>query len=32
MAKIMFFSKVNLVAARKEIFKMFFKLLKVKIT
>ena len=28
----MFFSKINLVAARKKIFKIFFQLLKVKIT
>ena len=32
MAKICFFSKINLVAARKKIFKIFFQLLKAKVT
>ena len=32
MAKICFFSKINVVSARKKNFKIFFQLLKVKIT
>ena len=32
MAKICFFSKINLVTARKKIFKIFFQFLKVKVT
>ena len=32
MAKMFFFSKINLVAARKKNFKIFIQLLKVKIT